>query len=387
MRIGKKLVLGFLMIPILVSLVGYISFAQLNKITESYNKEIPASIEAIRQTSHLDNLAQLIRYYDEVLTQSARNYAFTQDKQWKIRYRNAEPKLDEIIKQAVSDGDEKDREFFLSVNKANLVLVEMEHAAIKTVDAGRATKAVEILQSDKYWNQKKVYEQGLRDYLERRGIEYDESLFASTEVIRLVTEETRKLVKTDKLLLLAVILIGFIVSALLGVFISRSISKPLSQLCDATIDIGKGELDVNLQYKSNDEIGTLISSFNAMALNLKEVTASRDELEQQVSQRKQADEKLRAANTKLESQVAQLAQARLAALNMMEDTRLAEEKLNTINLQLRDSEEKYRGVVENIGVGITVIDPELKILSLNKQMKEWLPGADLSKNTYCYEIL
>ena len=176
--------------------------------------------------------------------------------------------------------------------------------------------------------------------------------------------------------------------AVMGIFyLRRAILSPIISIKDAAEGISQGDLDRRIAVTSKDEIGQLAVTFNDMAANLKEVVASRDELDLQISQRKQAEEKLKAVNNRLESQVVQLAQARQAALNMMEDTRLAEEKINTINRQLRDSEEKYRGVVENIGIGITVIDPELKILSLNKQMKEWLPGAEPSKNLYCYEIL
>ena len=42
---------------------------------------------------------QLMRYYEEVLTQSARNYAFTQDKKWEQRYITIEPESDKIIKE------------------------------------------------------------------------------------------------------------------------------------------------------------------------------------------------------------------------------------------------------------------------------------------------
>jgi PAS domain S-box-containing protein len=53
--------------------------------------------------------------------------------------------------------------------------------------------------------------------------------------------------------------------------------------------------------------------------------------------------------------------------------------------ELRKSEEKYRGVVENIGIGIAVISPNMEILALNNQMKEWFPKIDVSKYPACYK--
>lgn len=55
-----------------------------------------------------------------------------------------------------------------------------------------------------------------------------------------------------------------------------------------------------------------------------------------------------------------------------------------IERDLKLSRENYKNVVENIGVGISVLDKNMKILSLNKQMKKWFPDLDLSKEHICY---
>jgi len=52
---------------------------------------------------------------------------------------------------------------------------------------------------------------------------------------------------------------------------------------------------------------------------------------------------------------------------------------------LIQSEEKYKSVVENIGIGISVIGPEMEILAVNRQMKQWFPDVDVSKKPICYK--
>jgi len=47
--------------------------------------------------------------------------------------------------------------------------------------------------------------------------------------------------------------------------------------------------------------------------------------------------------------------------------------LNTLARELRDSERKYRGVVDNINIGIVLVDRDMKILSLNPQIQHWFP--------------
>jgi PAS domain S-box-containing protein len=52
---------------------------------------------------------------------------------------------------------------------------------------------------------------------------------------------------------------------------------------------------------------------------------------------------------------------------------------------LRSSEQKYKSLVENIGIGVAMISPSMEILTLNKKMKEWFPDIDISKRPICYE--
>jgi PAS domain S-box-containing protein len=52
---------------------------------------------------------------------------------------------------------------------------------------------------------------------------------------------------------------------------------------------------------------------------------------------------------------------------------------------LLESEERYKGLVNNIGIGVSLISPNMEILSLNNQMQQWFPEADVSKKPICYK--
>lgn len=51
---------------------------------------------------------------------------------------------------------------------------------------------------------------------------------------------------------------------------------------------------------------------------------------------------------------------------------------------LRASEEKYRAMVENVGIGVSLISPNMEILELNQQMREWFPLASSTEKPFCY---
>ena len=49
------------------------------------------------------------------------------------------------------------------------------------------------------------------------------------------------------------------------------------------------------------------------------------------------------------------------------------------------SEERYKNVIDNLGVGVSVIGPDMRIISVNTQMLNWYPKLDLSQNPLCYK--
>lgn len=82
-------------------------------------------------------------------------------------------------------------------------------------------------------------------------------------------------VKTTYILALFVVSFLVLFSAIwFAFYFAKTITDPLLKLVNATKDISKGDLDINLETRSNDEIGNLISAFNKMTLELKKTKAS-----------------------------------------------------------------------------------------------------------------
>jgi hypothetical protein len=116
--------------------------------TNDLDDSLPERLETLNRASRLDKLALYIKYYDEVLTQSARNYVLTTDANWEARYRLAEPELDAIIKEAIAEGGETEKAFFATVDTANRALVVMEYDSIELVNQGMPREAIKILDSE-----------------------------------------------------------------------------------------------------------------------------------------------------------------------------------------------------------------------------------------------
>jgi PAS domain S-box-containing protein len=79
----------------------------------------------------------------------------------------------------------------------------------------------------------------------------------------------------------------------------------------------------------------------------------------------------------VEKRTAGLIKVNKRLMREIEDRKKTEEAL-------RSSEDKYRSVVDHIGIGISLIGPDMKIQTLNNQMKKWFPRIDVSHQPLCY---
>ena len=51
---------------------------------------------------------------------------------------------------------------------------------------------------------------------------------------------------------------------------------------------------------------------------------------------------------------------------------------------LANSEAKMRSILDNIDIGVSLISPKMKILDLNRRMREWFPAVDSSQHPICH---
>ena len=294
MQISQRLNLGFLAIAMWAAVLGHISLLKLKEISDPLKSENTKSPESTNGTEDLAYLAQIMLYYDEVSMQSVRNYAFTKDAEWKERYRDVRPKTAGIMRAMIDKATGRDIDTLRDTDKERLSLAELEDASIELVKNGRAEEAIELLESNRYQGQRTVYTGFLKDYADKTQAKHDSVLLRSlVKRVQNSTESSRRLVSIFALTALLVALGS-------GLFISRSISKPLAKLRAAAAEIGKGRLDTEIEVNSDDEIGLLASSFKKMKDDLKKTTTSIDDLNREIQERRKTEESLSLAYEKLE---------------------------------------------------------------------------------------
>jgi len=228
-NIRVRIILGFFLISLTIPAVGFFSWYFLHELATPIQKDIPDSAKTLSVQTKLEGIAQLIRYYDETLTQSARNYAFTQNKKWKDRYFQDALNLDTAIKDAIALGDERDKSYFQSVDSANIALVKMEEQAMGFVDIGNKAEAIRILDSQEYWNQKDIYKKGIFDYVSYRSEQFGKAISESSNLLLSSGQKAENILGYALGATVLVAILGSIISIILGVLISYSVEGDLEK--------------------------------------------------------------------------------------------------------------------------------------------------------------
>ena len=206
------------------------------------------------------------------------------------KYSETEPLLSEELFIAVDLGNEIEKDFFNRVDNANTKLVTLELESIKSVQDGNLVKAIAILESQEYLDNKKIYAQNLLQYIESRNLEHENLMKESTsDVDQSLIILSKHIVLGISLMTLSIfIIIGG--SLILGFYFSRSILKPISKLEDASKQIIAGNFDIQSSSDSKDEMGNLSRTFESMVENLKDMTDIPTQISLQKNLRKALDE-------------------------------------------------------------------------------------------------
>ena len=83
--------------------------------------------------------------------------------------------------------------------------------------------------------------------------------------------------QTNRILLYGA-LIGAVIALLLGIFLSRTLTRPIRELTQATHAVSEGDLSQQVPVRSSDELGELAQAFNKMSSELSRSVNSRKQM-------------------------------------------------------------------------------------------------------------
>jgi PAS domain S-box-containing protein len=140
----------------------------------------------------------------------------------------------------------------------------------------------------------------------RIAVQNESAVFAASRLLRVLDDRLVLEKETRNRLLFALVAFFalYIFSSYLLLY--RRTLKSITRLSEGTRVIGSGNLEYRIGEKSGDEIGDLSRAFNRMTDDLKETTASREELRAEVERRSEVEQELQAQTEELREQTGQL---------------------------------------------------------------------------------
>ena len=188
-------------------------------------------------------------------------------------------------------------------------------------------------------------------------------------VVELPVLEAYETVTTALGLSVLVMLLGFVLAIVAGIYLSKRITNPIITLRDATRRIGKGNLDTKIEVQSKDEIGELAISFNQMIENLNKITVSRNSLKKEVRQRKRAEKRLQHYAAELERSNEEV---KNFAYIVSHDLRIPLVNLKGYTSELRSALEVIGPTVDTALPHLTKEKQSAVAMALNKDVPEAL---------------
>lgn len=73
-------------------------------------------------------------------------------------------------------------------------------------------------------------------------------------------------------------LVAVVLALILGSLLAYTLTRPLRELTEATLEIARGKFGLQVKVRSQDEMGELAESFNRMSLDLKQATQARQQM-------------------------------------------------------------------------------------------------------------
>jgi methyl-accepting chemotaxis protein len=332
--------------------MGLISISSMGDIANQLNNNVPQTMANISDAARLNQDAMFIRYYDEVLTMSARNYAFTGNARWKQRYYASAPLLDEQINEAIARGDREDKAYFSSINDSNVELVRLEEQSVSFTDQGRLQDAIAILESDEYWQFKQVYQDGLISYAKKRGSNLNETLVLSTARLSSITSKASNRATVTRYVSIICLTIALAISLYFVIYITTVMSWLFYKLLNGIDQIISGNLNYRIEKSSISEFSQLAEAFNKM---VEKISANDAEVKKKIELK---TVELASLNQSLERKI-------------VERTRELEQAKKDLNLKVnertRELELKNKELEKLNRLGL---DWELKMMEIKSKMKE-----------------
>ena len=257
LKIGTKILIGYLVVVIITLFIGGIGGFNLYSVNDTYSKEYKNSADALEFTERVSNSFQKIR--------SNLNGFLMANTQGKNYYKDRINEHKNVIDKNIADYKKMLSTNYQAsevVNELELIdavqdgLIKFGEKRNQTIDAFSVNRGDGY---DQIKNGSELYILATEvDNAITELINYNNE-YAENQIVNLGAQATSSLI-----MMLLVMVIGIVIAILLGIVITRNITKPIKFLVNTADAMALGDVGVEINNPSKDEVGQLASSFKRM---------------------------------------------------------------------------------------------------------------------------
>lgn len=373
MKLGTKMISGFIIVALIAGLIGFLGILNIRTIdrldTQLYETmtvplgEIAVMLDAYqRMRSNVKDIiladdAGEIAEYERLI--QVRNQEFTVN-------------LDSFETTLLTD---EGRRLVQELREMKQAYDDIMQEVIRVARANRQQEAYALMQGTGAAEIRGNLERALYRVMEIKIDAATATAASNSATARTATVQT-----------IVILVIAISVSLGLGVFISNSIKKPIQIMVAASEKMANGDLNVEVDIYSQDEIGVLASAFRRMAENVNEamqdissaadqvsagssqVADSSQQLSQGATEQASSVEEITASMEELAAQTNQNAANATEASNMASQAQTDAEAGNNRMKEMLVSMDEINESSNKISKIIKVIDEiafQTNILALN----------------------
>ncbi|OES45495.1 methyl-accepting chemotaxis protein [Domibacillus iocasae] len=250
--IGKKLMSGFLSIAILLGIISFISYYNIQKVDDSYSDLTE------RRAAILSN-AKDIQIYASREISNVRGLLLEEEG------------AADALSESTAGINEKIKSTTNIVQLQEVKDLLKELSILNEEFKSKSEQFVTLVETNKGEAQKFAGEEVIPLAREIRDTA-DKVADLQAKAMEEGSKANTNMVHSVKTMVLILSIAAFILAIIIGTMITRMITKPILSLAKGAESIASGDLTQDdIQVKYRDEIGNLAESFNQMKMNLREL--------------------------------------------------------------------------------------------------------------------